>query len=514
MSTILTYGTLLLASLFLIGTFVGRGGALESLRALSGRGVRFSLLVVFLFLFGALLWRGTIYMNEEREGWITAGRDPGDTVSLGFNTKSRFRSLAQPLGRVFDRNGQLLAGYVVREGHLRRYYPAGRTTAHIVGYWTGPIRDGSGVEKGLIYLNDSLRDDRPHDVSLSIDLRLQQEGMNVLNGRNGAIVVLNPSSGEVLAAVSRPSYDPNTVRDNDAWRDYATDGEGRPLISRALKDNFSPGSSIKPLVAAAALELNATLPENGGFVCTGEYDPGPGIPSISDHGASHGRLTLASAMRISCNTYFSWLADRSIGYEKMKAFLESLGANSRMDWNTGIFLNEYGALRIGPSRVDAADRIAESRIGIGQASVKFNPLHAAVMYGGIAEGGVFMAPTLELNRPPDTLDWSLGAPVAAEVAGILREPLKPGGTAAVISGGLSRLGITGYGKTGTADREPDGRSPSWFSSFGEKNGRRYVVVVVLENRRGAYAGTLNAPMAARMFELLDQYGYFRSAGGE
>ena len=509
MGTILTYSTLFLVALFLVGGFVGRGGVMESVKVLRGRGVRFFLLAVSLFLVGALVWRGTFYMNDEREGWITAGRDSGDTISLGFNTKSRFRSMAQPLGRVFDRNGQLLAGYVVSEGHLRRYYPAGNALAHIVGYWTGPIRDGSGVEKGLIYLNDSLRDDRPHDVTLSIDLRLQQQAMNILKGRNGAIVVLNPSNGEVLAAASWPSYNPNSVWDNDTWRDYATDKEGRPLISRALKDNYSPGSSIKPLVAAGALQLDAPLPESEGFACNGTYDPGRGIPSISDHGSSHGRMTLPSAMRVSCNTYFSRLAYQSLGYERMKSFLESLGANSRMEWNTGIFLNEYGALRIGPSRVEAADRIAESRIGIGQASVKFNPLHAAVMYGGIAEGGIFMAPTLELGRPNDTLSWSLGAVVADEVASLLQEPLKPGGTATSIAGGLKNLGITGYGKTGTADREPDGRSPSWFSSFGEKNGKSYVVVVALENRRGAYAGSLNAPMAARMFELLNTYGYFR-----
>ncbi|MCB0712036.1 MAG: hypothetical protein KDD67_06870 [Ignavibacteriae bacterium] len=509
MGTILTYVTLLLTALFLFGGLISRGGAFESLRILRGRGIRFSFYGIVLFLFVALLWRGTIYMNEEREGWITAGRDPGDTISLGFNTKSRFRSMAQPLGRVFDRNGLLLAGYMAKEGHLRRHYPAANAVAHIVGYWTGPIRDGSGVEKGLIYLNDSLQDDRPHDVMLSLDLRLQQEGMNVLQGRNGAIIVLDPSNGQVLTAASWPSYDPNAVWDNDSWRDFATDEEGKPLISRALKDNFSPGSSIKPLVAAGALQLNAELPESAGFVCNGTYNPGSRIPAISDHGTSHGRLNLPNAMRLSCNTYFSWLADKSIGYEKMKGFLESIGANSRMNWNTGIFLNQYGALRIGVSRVQANDRIAESRIGIGQASVKLNPLHAAVMYGGIAEGGVFVAPTLELDRPPDTLAWSLGAVVAEEVANLLLEPLKPGGTAAGILGGLKRLGITGYGKTGTADREPDGRSPSWFSSFGEKNGKRYVVIVVLENRRGAYAGSLNAPMASRMYEMLDKYGYFR-----
>lgn len=508
MPTLLSYLLLLLLALFLFGQVVSRGGLRDSLALIRGRGTRLSLLLIVAFLGTFLVWRSTFYMNDEREGLIVRGDAPGDTVSIGFDTKGRFRSLSQPLGRVFDRNGFLLAGYVIREGHLQRYYPAGEVAAHLVGYWTGPIRDGAGVEKGLVMLNDSLRDDRPHDVSLALDLRLQQAAMQTLDGREGAIVVIDASGGQVLAAAAYPSFNPNRVRDDDTWRDYATDAAGRPLISRAVKDYYSPGSSIKPLVAAAALQLNTSLPENNNFVCTGEYVPGRGIKPITDHGSAHGRVDLAAAMRVSCNTYFSYLAYSLVGFDAMKRFLEAFGANRRLEWNTGIFLNEPGGLRIAASLVDARDEIARSRIGIGQASVKLNPIHAAVLYAGIAQGGRFFAPTLELGRAPDTLRWALDAPVAEELANLLREPLKPGGTAAGVFGGMESRGVTIYGKTGTADREPDGRSPSWFSSFGEKNDRRYAVIVVIENRRGKYAGSLNAPMANRMYEELNRFGYF------
>lgn len=510
MSTLLSYLLLLLLALFLLGQALSSGGLRDSLSVLRGRGTRISLLLVVAFLGGFLIWRSTSYMTEEREGWIVKGTEPGDTISMGFDTKGRFRSMSQPLGRVFDRNGFLLAGYVIRDGHLQRYYPAADVASHLVGYWTGPIRDGVGVEKGLVLFNDSLRDDRPHDVSLALDLRLQQGAMQILGGREGAIVVIDATNGEVLAAAAYPSFDPNRVWEDDAWRDYATDAVNRPLISRAVKDYYSPGSSIKPLVAAAALQLNTSLPENNNFSCTGEYTPGRGIKAITDHGAVHGRVDLPAAMRVSCNTYFSYLAYGLVGFDAMKRFLEAFGANKRTDWNTGIFLNEPGALRITPSRVDARDDIARSRIGIGQASVKLNPIHAAVLYAGIAQGGKFFAPSLELGRVPDTLRWALDAPVAEELANLLREPLKPGGTAAGIFGGMDSRGVTIYGKTGTADREPDGRSPSWFSSFGEKNDRRYAVIVVVENRKGSYAGSLNAPMANRMYEELNRFGYFNA----
>ena len=508
MSGLLSSIFLVLFALFLFGQLASRGGLLDSLGFLRGRGTRILLLLSAGFLLGMLVWRAGWYLDAEREGWIANGREPGDSISPGFDTKARFTSLSQPLGRVFDRNGELLAGYVVRDGHLKRYYPAGATTSHLVGYWTGPIRDGAGVEKGLVYLNDSLRDNRPHDVQLALDLRLQREALDGLNGRDGAVVVVDASNGQVLAAASLPVFDPNRVTDSRLWKSYTTDEKTRPLVSRAVKDYFSPGSSIKPLVAAAALGTGTPLPDSEGFICTGEYDPGKGIKPITDHGAVHGRIDMQRAMRVSCNTWFSYLAYHQIGYDKMKRYLETLGANSRLEWNTNIYLNEYGALRITPSRVEAGDEIARSRIGIGQASVKLNPVHAAVMYAGIGQGGRFFAPSLELALPPDTLAWSMSASVADDVANLLLEPLKPGGTASGVFTGLGRSGVTVYGKTGTADREPDGRSPSWFSSFAEKNGRRYAVVVVIENRRGRYAGNLNAPIARDMYLALDRFGYF------
>jgi cell division protein FtsI/penicillin-binding protein 2 len=91
---------------------------------------------------------------------------------------------------------------------------------------------------------------------------------------------------------------------------------------------------------------------------------------------------------------------------------------------------------------------------------------------------------------------------------ILREPLMPGGTAARAFAGIDRRGLLVYGKTGTADPEPDGREPSWFISYGKKNGRCYAVAVAMQNRRGQLAGDLNAPIARQMYEALDSYGYY------
>jgi peptidoglycan glycosyltransferase len=480
---------------------------LESLRAFKGVGMKLALGVAAIAMLGAALYRGTIYMTPEREAWIVRGKTPADTVSLGFDTKSRFRSLAQPLGRVLDRNGVMLAGYRL-DGHLKRVYPAGGATAHIVGYWTGPLRDGVGIEKALTLVNDSLRDDMPHDLKLTLDLRLQRDALNALGGRIGAIVVMNASNGEVLAAANYPTYDPDSIASNTAWTRYVRDTVRRPLTSRAIKDNFSPGSSIKPLIAAAAFHYGTALPETRGFVCNGTYAPLANVKPITEHGSAHGRVDIKLAMRYSCNVYFSYLAYSLIGFQQAKSYLDGIGFDERLYWNTGAFLNQFNTLLPAKSWVIARDEIAKTRLGIGQASVKSNPLHVATLLCGIANHGLFYRPTLEMGRRPDTLRWRFDPAASGSLEALLREPLLPGGTAAGAFSGLDQRGITVFGKTGTADPEPDGRNPSWFISYGRKNGHAYVVVVTIQDRGNLFAGSLNAPMARKMYEALDGYGYY------
>ena len=200
--TFLSTIVLALFALLMVVILIQNGGFIDSIRRLERIGPKLIAAILTVGVLGALYYRGTIYMNPEREGWVVTGPTPADSVSSGFDTKSRFRSMAQPLGRVFDRTGKQLAGYGMIDGHLRRTYPAGEATAHLVGYWTGPLRDGVGIEKGLTLLNDSLKDDRPHDVNLTIDLRLQRDAVAALGRKIGAIVVMDPSNGEILTAAA------------------------------------------------------------------------------------------------------------------------------------------------------------------------------------------------------------------------------------------------------------------------------------------------------------------------
>jgi len=487
------------------------GGLLDSLRRLGSRGPVVGIILIVLALSTALALRAGWTMTPAYEREIAVGPTIADTVSRGFDTKGRFFERAQPLGRVLDANGAPLAAYALVDGHVQRTWPAGSATSHLIGYWTGPLRDGVGIERAMTMRNDQLRDGLPHDAQLTLDLRLQREALRALGGNNGAIIVMDASNGALLAAADLPTYDPARVWYSDAWSLYANDQRSKPLVSRAVRDNFSPGSSIKPLIAAAALHrYGGSLPDEGRWVCTGSYTPGRGIPPVSCHGTAHGAVDLNRAMRVSCNTYFSHLAYDVLGFESTATYLEGLGFNSRLRWNCTLPLNETTTLLPTSSWVRGRDAIARSRLGIGQASVKMNPIHYAAVLAGIANGGRFPAPVIEQGRPADTLPWHISSTDARTLESLFREPLLPGGTAAGAFPGGGVRGITVYGKTGTADREPDGREPSWFASYGRKNGRTYVVVVAIQNRRNRLAGDVNAPMARTMYDALDRYGYFKS----
>jgi cell division protein FtsI/penicillin-binding protein 2 len=471
-------------------------------------GVKIALGIATIGVLGAAYYRSLHYMTPEREKWIVSGKVPADSVSTGFDTKSRFRSLAQPLGRILDRNGTLMAGYLY-DGHLRRSYPAGPAMAHLIGYWTGPLRDGVGLEKGLTLVNDSLADDLPHDLTLSIDLRLQRDALAALGGKAGAIVVMDARNGEVLAAANYPTYDPRDIWNDTAWARLVRDTVRRPLIGRALKDNFSPGSSIKPFIAAAALHADAPLPEERRFFCGGSYQPAVRVRPITDHGTSHGAIDIVTAMGASCNIYFSHLAYDLLGFDRAEDYFEAIGFNERLRWNTGAFLNQYNTLLPALSWVRARDEIAKTRLGIGQAAVKMNPIHMTTLIAGFANGGRFMRPALELGRPADTIGWRFDTSLAGSMETLLRAPILPGGTAAGIFNDVESKGVMVFGKTGTADPEPDGREPSWFISYGRKGGRVYAVVVAIQNRERKYASVVNAPMARRMYEALLRYGYYQ-----
>lgn len=243
-----------------------------------------------------------------------------------------------------------------------RYYPLGSAAAHLIGY-TGtlhsksyrfdhPVLEGkSGIEKayqtyllgniglqrqhinakGTLFNTNILKEpQRSNPLSLTIDARLQRFLHDIMIGHTGSVVVLNPNNGQLLAAVSSPSYDPNKL-----ISDANIDKEGSPMFNRLSQAVYSPGSTIKPFIALGALDDHLLEPDT--FIDDpGYYKLNENSRQFNDHKRTgHGKVNLHKAIVVSCDTYFYQLSHK-LGIDRLTHYL----SRYKLGQKTGLFPNE------------------------------------------------------------------------------------------------------------------------------------------------------------------------------
>ncbi|MDI6871343.1 MAG: penicillin-binding transpeptidase domain-containing protein [Bacillota bacterium] len=325
------------------------------------------------------------------------------------------------------------------------------------------------------------------DLRTTFRLRVQQAAEQAMDGRRGAVVALDPRTGEVLALVSLPGFAPDRV-DRD-WETLRQRPDS-PLLNRALAGLYPPGSAFKPAVALAALEAGETRPGEP-FVCPGRRTVRG--QTIADLGSvAHGPLDLSRAMVVSCNYVFSGLAMRLD-----PAWLAQQTGRFGLLAPAGLGLPERAGHFPDPARLEPAD-LAE--LGIGQGSLLLTPFALARFVAMLANGGRLVEPRLVRG---------VGLPGAGMVAlGAGRAPrprrvADPESVAAVNrmlervvaegTGGRARLaGVKVAGKTGSAEN-PHGAPHAWFIGFAPADAPVVAVAVVVEN--GGLGGEVAAPVA-------------------
>jgi penicillin-binding protein A len=406
-----------------------------------------------------------------------------------------------------------------------RTYPNGPLYAGVTGYYSLVFgRYGleqsendylAGRSSDLLAQNlvDEIlgRDKRGATVVTTIDAKLQRVAKQALGSLPGAVVALDPTTGEVLAMVGNPSYDPNPLASHDpqtvrAYQKQLAHAPAKPLLSRATQELFPPGSTFKLVTASAALENGMTpqtkfpnppalqLPNTtaqlhnfGGEHCLG------GIP----------QLTLAQALQVSCNVVFGQVGLR-LGAEKLVDQAERFGFNQDIPLETPF---ASGSIPPASEFANAESFVATS--AIGQQDVRANPMQMALVGAAIANGGVEMVPHLvkEIRdadgRVVKTIEpQEFGRPIsgrtAAEMTSMMISVVQAGtGTAAQIPG------IQVAGKTGTAET-PSGKPHAWFVSFAPAQNPRVVVAVVVLNGGDlgseATGGQVAAPIARAVIE--------------
>ena len=258
------------------------------------------------------------------------------------------------------------------------------------------VVDNRGRERHLIGVQDAVPG---QDLHLTIDLDLQVVAELAMEGRRGAVVALDPRSGDVLAMVSRPAYDPNKFAGRILSGDWTkiVEDPNTPLLNRAIQAQLAPGSIFKPIVALAGLESGAidakfSVNCSGGATFYDRY-------FRCHRSDGHGRVSLYEALAESCDVYFYHVGNR-IGIDKIAEFAELVGFGSK----TGIDLPGEAAGLV-PSTQWKARTFRQKwyagetiSVAIGQGALTVTPLQAAYAIGGLVQGGVWPQPHLARDR--------------------------------------------------------------------------------------------------------------------
>lgn len=386
--------------------------------------------------------------------------------------------------------------------YYRDYHKNSKYAAHVVGskkYGIGGealyVRYLLGYDNNLferIYQKAFLDQEQGNNVILTIDLELQRYISESMGKAKGSVVVMNPKSGEILAMVSQPSFDPSTIIEEP---------EDESLLNRASYGMYPPGSIMKIVTAAAALEVKEDL-ESYNVECKGKSDIGGVL--ISCYGdKAHGEVNLSKAMEVSCNAYFAQLA-QDIGWKQLKKTGEAFGFNED-------FL--FSDIRTSKSQLPISRRTSTEELSwssVGQGKVSVTPLHMAILASAIANDGIMLEPKLIYGVQHRTgrihLHGSskLATPISADIAETLADIL----VGVVKSGTGSRAqskDMIVAGKTGTAEVASDQKPHAWFIGFAPADKPTLAIAVILEN---AGTGSGNAaPLAGKILSKARKLGY-------
>jgi penicillin-binding protein A len=401
--------------------------------------------------------------------------------------------------------GQVLASSTETGDRLRyqREYPDGPEYAPVTGYYS-VLYSGSGIERAedeVLNGNDDRlfarrlsdlitgRDPAGGNIVLTIDPAVQKAAYDALTAKGyaGSVVAIRPQTGQILAMVSTPSYDPNDLASHSSEEQTAAwnklNDEDPPVLSnRAISETYPPGSTFKLIDTAAALQAGFT-PDSQLTAASHitlqntntDLENFAGTPCGSGATAS-----LRDALARSCNTAFADLAAQ-LGEDRIRQQAEKFGVGAAPP---------PVPMPVAPSTLgDIPDTASLQQSAIGQRDVRFTPLQNAMIVAAIANGGVLMAPYLVQQVQSPTLDVldetqpdQLGQAIPANVASTLTDLMI--GAENRTQGGGKITGVQIAAKTGTAEHGTDPKATpphNWYVAFAPANDPQIAVAVLVEN---------------------------------
>ncbi len=435
--------------------------------------------------------------------------DSDKILNNSYNNRQELLAKRVTKGKVLSGDGKVLAETVTdKDGNETRYYPYNGLFAHVVGRST---HGKTGIEASESYtmltsginpilgtFNELKGTKNPgNNVVTTLNVSLSEAASNALGNKKGAVVVLDPETGKILAMVSKPTYNPNGLTDS-RWKKLAADsGEDSALYNRVTQGLYPPGSTFKLYTALEYIRENKNY-NDFQYSCTGKI--GTGKDKIRCYGGEvHGSINLRQAFSKSCNAAFCSIGD-SLNKKAWKKLCESFYYNkniplSKIEQKSSCFT------------VDESTKQGDVyQAAIGQGDTLVTPLQNALLVCAAVNRGELMQPYVidhiedyNGNIVNKNNEKSLGNPISKKEAKALKKLMR----ATVTEGTATSLYYgTPYkagGKTGSAEFQNSSHdSHAWFVGYAEKNGKKLVVSIVVES-----AGTGSAyavPIAKKVFD--------------
>lgn len=471
-----------------------------------GRKTRASDRTFYRSLVGCAVFFGVLFLGMAAYVCIYISTHSEALFNNSYNSRQSVLAQKNTRGTIYSSDGYALAQTVTDEaGEEMREYPFANVFSHIVGY-TGRGKTGLEGLANFYLVNTSAsvseqaenaaadRKNPGNNLITTLDAGLQQAAYDALGVYEGAIVVMEPSTGKILAMVSKPDFDPNRIA--EIWDEVTSDEESSVLLNRASQGVYPPGSTFKIITALEYMRENPAGWKNYSYQCEGSY-------TFEDntircfHGSRHGNVRFTRSFAKSCNASFANMG-MTLDKGRYLATMEGLLINQSLPVDiphsdSKVFLTEDS---------DGADMI---QTVIGQGKTQMTPLHMCMITAAIANDGVLMRPyeMERIERPDGTVVKEfapteygrlLSSQEAADLRGLMADVVEEGTATR-----LSDLSYTAAGKTGSAEFNGNkADSHAWFTGFAPVENPQIVVTVIIEGigSGGDYA----VPIARRVFD--------------
>lgn len=453
--------------------------------------VAYAVVVIFLCMAGYLVY---FMVNDSSE-----------VINNPYNKRRNILAERVVRGSIYSSDGKELAKTITdSDGDEERVYPYNNVFCHAVGRMSNSM---TGVEMSQCYplltshsnplkqLANTFRGEKNKgdNVYTTLNVDLQQTAYNALGSYRGAVVALEPSTGKILAMVSKPSYNPNTVASE--WESLIEDEEASsPLVNRATQGLYPPGSTFKVLTAIEYIMENPSSYKKYLYDCNGSASFDDNVINCYGH-ESHGKLDLNSSLAKSCNSAFADLG-MSLNINSFRKLCEKFMFNKalpvKFEYNRSKFLLD--------KKSDTGERV-QTMIGQGKTTV--TPLQNAMIAATIANNGEMMFPYIVDHTENDegriikTYEpVSNGEIIDKKMVGIIGKFM----TSVVKDGTGSSLNGLSYsvaGKTGSAEFDSEGNSHAWFIGYAPAKNPKIAISVIVE--KAGTGSQYAVPIAKEMF---------------